>query len=566
MNPSTAQATVVVDELIRCGVREAVLCPGSRNAPLSFALHAADAAGRLRLHVRIDERSAGFLALGLAMRTHRIVPVVCTSGTAAANLHPAVLEASYSGTPLLALTADRPVELLGTGASQTIDQGGLFGSVVRASSELAVAERRAGQHARWRATVGRVVAAAQGSTSGNPGPVQLNIPFREPLVPDSCEHQGGWPESLAGRDGGLPWTPISARDEQLEPVALDPDAATLVVAGHGADGLVPPELPVLAEPNSSLWHRSLRAGLWLLPAVLSGRAEQLMPEQVVVLGRPTLHRSIQQLLADDRISVYAVPPLHAGHKSPQWTDVAASVRGVGGLPKAWSPPPHFGAAWQHADALASGPLEAAFADEPSASGPACAHAVVEALPAGSLLFSGPSSPIRDIALAARPRGDITLIANRGVAGIDGVLSSAMGAALTHDGPSYALLGDLTFLHDANGLLLGPDEPRPDLTMIVANDNGGSVFTLLEQGAPEHARAFERVFATPVSADLSTLCRAAGVPHQHVTSAGDLADALRPAKGLRVVEVPVDRSRRRELQQRMRAAVESSLRDPVPWGG
>ncbi|MGH3978906.1 MAG: 2-succinyl-5-enolpyruvyl-6-hydroxy-3-cyclohexene-1-carboxylic-acid synthase, partial [Pseudonocardiaceae bacterium] len=184
MNPSTALAAVLVDELVRCGVRHAVLCPGSRNAPLSFALHEADAAGRLALHVRIDERSAAFCALGLALRCGEPVPVVCTSGTAVANLHPAVLEAHHAGVPLLAVTADRPPELIGTGANQTVQQVGIFGDAVRAAPELAVPEHGTGQHAHWRSTVDRAVAAARGILGGRPGPVHLNVPLREPLVPD----------------------------------------------------------------------------------------------------------------------------------------------------------------------------------------------------------------------------------------------------------------------------------------------------------------------------------------------------------------------------------------------
>lgn len=548
MNPSTAQATVLVDELIRCGAREAVLCPGSRNAPLSFALHAADAAGRLRLHVRIDERSAGFLAVGLAMRAQRPVPVVCTSGTAAANLHPAVLEASHSGIPLLAITADRPVELRGTGAGQTIDQHRLFGTAVRAAIELPVAEGSSG-HSRWRSVVDRACAIASGVRSGDPGPVQLNVPFREPLVPDGRE-------VVAGRAGGEPWNAVLPVVER--PRALPLSASrTLVVAGQGAAGRVPPGVPVLAEPGSPLWHRSLRAGPWLLPAALSGAAPELMPEQVLVLGRPTLHRSVQRLLADDRVDLFAVPATSSGRSRPVWTDVPGMVRGVGGIPPTWSPPESFGDAWRRADRAAGTALDATLAEELLMTGPSLARAVLAGVPAGSLLFAGPSNPIRDIALAATPRADLTVLANRGVAGIDGVVSSAIGAALAHGGQSYALLGDLTFLHDSNGLLLGPREPRPALTLVVAADSGGSIFSSLEQGAPEHRASFERIFATPVLADLGQLCRAAGVEHVRVADLAQLTEELRPGGGMRVVEVPVDRADRRALHERLRHAVQSS---------
>src|SRR3954471_22815373 len=183
MNPSTALATVVVDELVLGGVREAVLSPGSRNAPLAFALHEADRLGRLRLHVRIDERSAAFLALGLSKASGRPVPVVTTSGTAAVNLHSAVVEASYAGVPLLLLTADRPPELRGSGANQTIDQVKLYGDSVRLFVEVGAPEERSGQNAYWRSLACRATAVATGRLDGRGGPVHLNLGLREPLVP-----------------------------------------------------------------------------------------------------------------------------------------------------------------------------------------------------------------------------------------------------------------------------------------------------------------------------------------------------------------------------------------------
>ncbi|MCW2779332.1 MAG: 2-succinyl-6-hydroxy-2,4-cyclohexadiene-carboxylic acid synthase/2-oxoglutarate decarboxylase, partial [Frankiales bacterium] len=225
MNPSTALARVLVDELVRGGVRDAVLSPGSRSAPLAFALHDADAAGRLRLHVRIDERSAGFLAVGLAKASGRPVPVVTTSGTAVANLHPAVLEAAHSGASLVVLSADRPPELRGAGANQTVDQLGLYGGAVRLFTELGVPEVRAGQNAYWRSQTCRVLAAAAS------GPVQVNVALRDPLVPT----EGDWPEDLDGRPGGAPWTAVLPA---AEPAGLPDDlpARTVVVLGDGPPG------------------------------------------------------------------------------------------------------------------------------------------------------------------------------------------------------------------------------------------------------------------------------------------------------------------------------------------
>ena len=210
MNPATAFASTVVDELVRCGLAEAVIAPGSRSAPLAMALWQRAAGGpALRLHVRIDERSAGFLALGLAKASQRPVAVVCTSGTAAAHLHAAVIEADEAGVPLLVLTADRPPELRGTGANQTIDQLKLYGGAVRWFCEIGVPEARPGMNAYWRSLACRAWAAASGALGTQPGPVHLNLSLREPLVPDAADAGtavAGWPEALTGRPGGGPWT------------------------------------------------------------------------------------------------------------------------------------------------------------------------------------------------------------------------------------------------------------------------------------------------------------------------------------------------------------------------
>jgi 2-succinyl-5-enolpyruvyl-6-hydroxy-3-cyclohexene-1-carboxylate synthase len=552
VNPSTALAMVLIDELVRCGVRHAVLCPGSRNAPLSFALHSAERHGRLTLHVRIDERSAAFLALGLALRSGRPVPVVCTSGTAAANLHPAVLEAHHSGIPLLAITADRPAELVGTGANQTVQQTGLFGPAVRAAPSLAADSVGPGgvvgaqQQARWRSTVDRAVAAARGALSGGPGPVHLNVPLREPLVPE------GNPAGLAvleGRPTGAPWTVVPAGSPVRVEVDLDVSRPTLVVAGHGAPP-APPGLPVVAEPTAPAWPDALVAGPWLVGSPL---LDQLRPEQVLVLGRPTLHRPVQRLLADPAFAVTVIT------ERPEWTDVAGTALAVGTAVRCrGSPDPAWLARWQCADQRASGAVHAHVQGHREATGLAVAQLLVAALPRGSLLMLGSSNPIRDVSLAARPRHGLTVVANRGVGGIDGTIATATGAALAHGGPSYALLGDLTFLHDINGLLAGPDEQRPDLTVVVANDNGGGIFGLLEQGAPQYAEAFERVFGTPHGSDLAALCAGYHIAHQQVTL-GELGDALAPTGGgIRVVEVHTSRRDLRTLHNQIQTAVAAAV--------
>ncbi|MQA13712.1 MAG: 2-succinyl-5-enolpyruvyl-6-hydroxy-3-cyclohexene-1-carboxylic-acid synthase [Pseudonocardiaceae bacterium] len=536
MNPSTALARVLVDELVRCGVHHVVLCPGSRNAPLAFALHEADVARRVALHVRIDERSAAFLALGLALRSGDPVPVVCTSGTAVANLHAAVLEAHHAGVPLLALTADRPPELVGTGANQTVAQPGIFAAAVRAVPALGVPERCAGQQGRWRSTVDRAVAAARGVLEGRPSPVHLNVPLREPLVPESAPD---WPEVLHGRPDGQPWTALPAPSPAATAVEVDLSRRTLVIAGDGAHP-GPPGVPLVAEPTAGCWPDALAAGPWLL-----GAPDVPRPEQVLVLGRPTLHRPVGRLLADPDVAVTVVS------ETPQWTDVPGTAVAAGtALHATGSPEPRWYRAWRDADGAAARAVTAAL---DGTTGLDVARRMVAALPDGALLVIGSSNPIRDVALAAAPRHGLTVLANRGIAGIDGTVATAVGAALAHRGPSYALLGDLTFLHDANGLLLGPAEARPDLTIVVANDEGGGIFGLLEQGSPEHAAAFERVFGTPHGTDLASLCAAHHVPHAEVTVDG-LAGELAPRPGLRVLEVRTARDGLRALHGRIREAV------------
>ncbi|MGB3356990.1 MAG: 2-succinyl-5-enolpyruvyl-6-hydroxy-3-cyclohexene-1-carboxylic-acid synthase, partial [Mycobacterium sp.] len=321
MNPSTAQARVVVDELIRGGVRDVVLCPGSRNAPLAFALHDADRAGRLRLHVRIDERTAGFLAIGLALAERAPVCIAMTSGTAVANLGPAVVEANYARVPLIVLSANRPYELLGTGANQTFEQLGYFATQVRANVSLGLAPDLRGApgefdslNAQWRSATCRVLVAAKGSRSANAGPVQFDIPLREPLVPGVSEDGvPGRTYAPEGRPDGKPWTftPPVTFDQPLD-IDITPD--TVVIAGHGA-GVHPnlAHLPTVAEPTAPAAENPLHP--FALPL--------LHPKQVIMLGRPTLHRPVSTLLADPSVPVFALTT------GPRWPDVSGNSQATG---------------------------------------------------------------------------------------------------------------------------------------------------------------------------------------------------------------------------------------------
>ena len=550
MNPSTALATVLVDELARCGLAEAVVAPGSRNAPLAMALweHAERSAGRLRLHVRIDERSAAFLALGLAKVSGRPVAVVCTSGTAAAHFHAAVIEAGEAGVPLLVLTADRPPELRGTGANQTIDQLKLYGDAVRWFCEVGVPEARPGMNAYWRSLACRAWASASGAAGTAPGPVHLNLPLREPLVPATAgagdpggEGRGagdpgeglageatGWPEPLAGRPGGGPWTVIGGT---TAPAALELPWTErgVVICGDGsADPAALQQLageagwPVLAEPSSGAraGPNAPAAYPYLLDSPEFVAAHR--PDLIISAGLPGLSRG--QLAYLKAASPSGAAPRHVvvAQAPGRWADPARTATDVAAAVRLAGPGPSGSTGWL-ASWLAAGEAAAAAAAgilgaDDALSEPRLARDLAAALPDGALLWAASSLPIRDLDQQMAPRAGVTVLANRGASGIDGLISSACGAALAHQraggGPAVALLGDLAFLHDAPGLFAGPDEPRPDLVLVVVNNDGGGIFSLLEQAA--FPGPFERVFGTPHRGALAQAAAAAGCPRRSWT--------------------------------------------------
>ncbi|MGK2901380.1 MAG: 2-succinyl-5-enolpyruvyl-6-hydroxy-3-cyclohexene-1-carboxylic-acid synthase [Mycobacterium sp.] len=555
MNPSTTQARVVVDELIRGGVRDVVLCPGSRNAPLAFALHDADRAGRIRLHVRIDERTAGFLAIGLAVSGQTPVPIAMTSGTAVANIGPAVVEANYARVPLIVLSANRPYELLGTGANQTMEQLGYFGSQVRASISLGLAESwgersdgrglgdLAAANARWRSATCRVLVAAKGSRTANAGPVQFDIPLREPLVPD----RDNTDDTPDGRPDGRSWTytPPVSFDQPLD-IDLTPD--TVVIAGHGA-GPHPnlAGLPTVAEPTAPPPANPLH------PLALA----LLRPQQVIMAGRPTLHRTVSKLLADSSVPVFALTT------GPRWPDVSGNSQATGTRAVTTGiPDPMWLQRCADLNRRTHNAVHAQLGQHGLTTGLHVAAGVAAGLRDGDQLVLGASNPVRDIALVGFNVPGVKVRSNRGVAGIDGTVSTAIGAALAHERSggspppkTIALIGDLTFVHDSSGLLIGPTEPTPrNLTIVVPNDNGGGIFELLEQGDPRFSDVSSRIFGTPHNVDIAALCRAYHVDSRQV-EAQTLAEVLRePFEGMRVLEVKADRSSLRALHASIRAAL------------
>ena len=530
-NPSTELARHVVGGLLERGVREFVIAPGSRNAPLAFAVYDAAAAGLCRLHTRLDERTAGFLALGLT-KVGAQAAVICTSGTAVANLHPAVLEAAHSGLELVVVTADRPPRLRGTGASQTTDQVRIFGDMA-AFTDLEGVDP-------WELSTDR--------------PTHLNLRFDLPLTPDAPDSP--WSPPLpppSGANRPPKWHESGVEVAQIAgPLVLDPGPRTVVVAGDDAG---PPartlaeaaNWPLFAEPSSG--SRTGEAAVRTYRLLLDGDLGRQI-ERVVVLGHPTLSRPVSRLL--ERAEVVSVRPrgVWADRPFPVAREaLTVDVSGAGD--PAWL------AAWLTADRSVGQSLDRLLAAEPDLTPYAVAGAVSRVLPRDGLLFVGASSPIRDLDLmVARYEvgGRRKVIANRGLAGIDGTVSSAIGAALgrPRSTRALALMGDVTFLHDMTGLVLGPGEAEPDLTIVVVNDDGGSIFAMLEQGAPEFAASYDKLFGTPHGVDVAALCAATRTPHVRVTALPQLDQVLgSPNGGIEVVEAICRRDNRRELDARIR---------------
>ena len=577
MNPSTAFGVTFSDELIRCGLREVVLAPGSRSTPLAMAFFEAGQQQRVRLHVRIDERSAAFTALGLAKASRRPVVMLCTSGTAAANFHPAVIEAGESGVPLLVLTADRPPELRGIGANQAIDQIKLYGGAVRWFCEAGLPEARPGMAGYWRSLACQAWAHAAGRAGGLAGPVHLNLPFREPLVPADA---GGeeWPEPLDGRPDGQPWTRFHDQGVPGGELELPWTERGVVICGDGDyDALALVELaeragwPVLAEPSSGARRgpNALSAYQYLLASPEFVQAHR--PGLIVSAGRPGLSRAQLAFLragSARRHVVVAQGPGHWADPQRAATDVASALRltGTPGSHDSRGSRDSGGSrvsrrgtwldAWRRADDAARRAVDAVLDDDENLTEPRLARDLANALPDGALLWSGSSQPVRDIDLGLSPRADLRVLASRGTSGIDGTTSSAIGAALAHGGPAFALIGDLAFLHDATGLVLGPDEPRPDLCLVVVNNDGGGIFSTLEQAA--FPGSFERLFGTPHGTELHHLAAAFGLPYQRLEQPGDLTKALQ-GTGLRIVEAQTGRAAGAELRARLRAVAAEALR-------
>lgn len=570
--PETTAATfcaTLVDEWIRCGVTDAVVAPGSRSTPLALALAADD---RIRVHVHHDERSAAFTALGLGLATGRPAVVLTTSGTATVELHPAVVEAHLARVPLIACTADRPPELHHVGAPQTVDQTRLYGQAVRWFVDPGVPDEAA--RASWRSLAARTVAEAAGPVAG---PVQLNLPFRDPLVgrPGALPDGGGDGE-MWHRRSVAPNGPSAEVVDEV--VALVAGRRGVVVAGAGAggDGLDPRAVhglaealswPVLADPRSSCRVDApttiAHADALLRVAPFAG---EHVPDVVLQLGQPPASKVVGQWLAASGAHRIVVDP------DGWWFDpdrqaalvvgadpssFASSVRAA--VTPGMATDADWLGGWAAADADAREAVATVVAAHQEATEPGVAREVLALLPDDGALVVASSMPVRDVEWYGAPRRGGRVLSNRGANGIDGVVSTAVGVALSGV-PTTLLVGDVALLHDTNGML-GLARRDVDLTLVVVDNDGGGIFSFLPQATQLPAARFELLFGTPHGVDLAALAAVHHLTATVVRHAAELRPALeaaRDATGVRVVVVRTDRTANVGVHDAIHAAVAGAL--------
>jgi 2-succinyl-5-enolpyruvyl-6-hydroxy-3-cyclohexene-1-carboxylate synthase len=580
-NRNTALCSALVEELARSGVEHACLSPGSRSAPLARALWQEPG---IRVWVHVDERCAGFFALGLAQQSGRPVAVLTTSGTAAANLFPAVAEASEARVPLIAITADRPPQLRGRGAGQTIDQIKLYGSAARWFCELGVQRADDGGLLHVRSIAARAVAEASGRP---PGPVHLNVPLEEPLAPAPAEADvtAQDPLALSGRADGRPLTAVHAHspsvsDELIASLARELAATPngLIVAGRQRDASLAEPLtalaraagyPLLAEPTSQLrcgpHDRELVVPHY--DALLRAPPAQLTPELVIRFGDMPTSKALREWLARSGCRQLVVDP-DGGWNEPTFT-AAEIVRAdphrlateIAELLPA-RPEVRWQERWRAASDAATLEIDralAALGDELFE--PRVYRELAPLLEGGSTVYVASSMPVRDVETFF-PSLDTPLafLANRGANGIDGLISSGLGAAAGSVGRTYLLVGDLGLYHDMNGLLayrrLGVEA-----TIVVLQNGGGAIFDFLP--IARFRDGYEELFTTPTGLDLAKVADLYGLPFTRTGSYADLREAV-ASPGL--VEVPLDRQRNVELHRQVLGGVEEAVRETLSGAG
>jgi 2-succinyl-5-enolpyruvyl-6-hydroxy-3-cyclohexene-1-carboxylate synthase len=573
-NRNTALASAMVEELARCGVRHAVLSPGSRSTPLALALWRQPA---IDVTVLVDERSAGFFALGAAQASGQPAAVLCTSGTAAANLHPAVSEADEAAVPLIALTADRPPELRGIGAGQTMDQLKLYGDAVRWFCEVGTHEADDAGLLHFRSVACRGYAAARGEP--RPGPVQLNVAFRDPLGPEPrpADVTASSPLALEGR-GERPLSAVARGQSGAEEALLDEIAERLndsprglIVCGRQPDERLPVAVatlaaaagyPILAEPTSQVRLGEHDRGLvvWPYDWIARLRPAELEPEVVIRFGDMPTSKPLRLWLASLRDLRQVVVDPGFGWNEPTGTAEtivradSSSLAGaladrLGGGDPGWRD------GWLAAGRRAGEAIDSELASirEPTEPG---AHAALSRLYGdGDLVYTASSMPIRDQE-GFVPSGParVRFLCNRGVNGIDGLISSGLGAAAASGRPTWIVTGDLGLFHDMNGLAAMRDVAGP-VRIVVLNNNGGGIFEFLPQADQIERDDFEALLGTPLGIEPARVAATHGVSYSRVDDLGGLEEAVRHTG---MIEIPVDRRRNVELHARIAARVAEAL--------
>ncbi len=575
-NGNTALASAFVEELARGGLRHAVISPGSRSTPLAVALWREP---EIEVSVIVDERSAAFFALGAAQATGAPVAMLCTSGTAAANYHPAICEANESALPLIALSADRPPELRGIGAGQTIDQIKLYGSSVRWFCEVGTHEADDDGLFHYRSVACRALAAARGEP--RPGPVHLNLPWHEPLAPIAVEGAvtATDPLALEGRDV----RPLTA----VTPIDLEPSAFLLdEVAGHiasASSGVIvagrqlDPELreplaelakasgfPILAEPTSQL-----RCGPHDRSHVVStydhllrdeSFREAVKPDLVLRFGEMPTSKPLRTWLAGSGADQIVVDP-RCGWNEPTLRAAALLRADPTELASGWAarlgdeqrPAP---SRWIEAETAARGALLSELEGFDETTEPGLHLALGAAHTDGDLVYAASSMPIRDQeAFLAPSDTDALFLCNRGTNGIDGLVSSGIGAAHASGRPTTIITGDLGLLHDIGGLAALRDVSTP-VRIVVINNDGGGIFGFLPQADALGSDEFEALLGTPRGVDTSNAATLFELPHRSLESLASLPDAL--AGGTSLIEVPVERGVNVTLHRRLSAAVAGAI--------
>ncbi|MBV8195611.1 MAG: 2-succinyl-5-enolpyruvyl-6-hydroxy-3-cyclohexene-1-carboxylic-acid synthase [Candidatus Dormibacteraeota bacterium] len=565
-----ACCALLVDELVRGGVRHACLTPGSRSTPLALAVARNT---DIDVHVHVDERSSAYYALGIAKASGAAVIALCSSGTAVANHFPAVVEASMAREPLIVLTADRPPELHGVGANQTIDQQRLFGGFMRWFSDSGVPTIEGDALSHWRDIGRQAVTAAM---SHPRGPVHINLPFREPLVPsgEPVSFDAGAPAEHEQVTVGALAAPSADHVRELEWLLASPLRVAVVAGTLSQSALRMPALaasrgwPVLAEPTSQLRGPVSALSIPELLVADESFREQHRADVVLQLGAAPTTRAMQRFVREAETLVIVDPAGIVGDP-----DRRAALRlecDVDELAHQLMPAERNGemvpdgawiASWRHADELVRQAVDRLLDswDEPFEGRIARDTAAV--VPENGPLVVASSMPVRDLAMFMAPRSQaMTVLANRGASGIDGTVSTALGVAAVSPN-THALVGDLALLHDASALLWSAGRGR-DLVLVVVDNDGGGIFSLLPQASLD-TQEFELLFATPhgSSLDVAALAHAAAAGYREVTSASAFIPAVRAAqssRGVQLIHVRIDRARAPRMRNEVRRCVRETL--------